>query len=542
MIGWASTRPAVIWAFGVSLILAGGVAFTRLPLATRTTVELPRLSVPASWPGASAELLETYVTSPIEAAIQSARRVRKTSSESGEAGRGGGTGVANSRITVELEPGADVQLTRLAIHERLELLRDDFPQGVTAPQVTNYVPEELDEQPLLQYSLSGPYTPGTLTRLADEQLKPRLTAVPGVSTVQAYGSAENGVSVAYDVQRLRQLDLSPALLAAALAGARVVQSLGEEHRGAAVRTVVLRDQPHAYQDLERIPVRAGNGRVYPLAELASVRPEEDNQGRFSRLNGVPAVGLEITRLLGADVIQTARRVKAAMAGIQELLPAGVTARLESDESVGLAKELRDLVIRGTISFVAVCLILLVTLRHVGSAALVMGSAAVAIAGTALGLYLFGIPANLLTLAGLGMGVGILVQNGVVVVERLRHAGNTPEGRARAGRRITPAVLGSTLTTAVVLFPFLYLQGNARAAFVPFAAAFALALLWSVVSSVVMIPAVSGWSRAPVGTWPRLHRLYVATLRPLVRWRWVTLTLTAGVLGVTTWGFVKKVPR
>jgi multidrug efflux pump subunit AcrB len=172
----------------------------------------------------------------------------------------------------------------------------------------------------------------------------------------------------------------------------------------------------------------------------------------------------------------------------------------------------------------------------------MGSAAVAIAGTALGLYLFGIPANLLTLAGLGMGVGILVQNGVVVVERLRHAENTPEGRALAGRRITPAVLGSTLTTAVVLFPFLYLQGNARAAFVPFAAAFALALLWSVVSSVVMIPAVSHWSAAPVGAWPRLHRFYEATLRPLVRWRWATLALTAGLLALTGWRFVTKVPR
>src|ERR1041384_3735591 len=210
MIRWASERPAVIWAFGVSLMLAGGVAFTRLPLPTGTGVERPRLSVTASWPAASAELLETYVTSPIEAAIQGVRGVRKTSSESGESGRG--PAAANSRITVELEPDADVQLTRLAIHERLELLRDDFPLGVTAPQVSNYIPEELDEQPLLQYSLSGPYTPGTLTRLADEQLKPRLTAVPGVSSVTAFGSSENGVSVSYDVQRLRQLDISPTLL------------------------------------------------------------------------------------------------------------------------------------------------------------------------------------------------------------------------------------------------------------------------------------------------------------------------------------------
>jgi HAE1 family hydrophobic/amphiphilic exporter-1 len=533
MIKWASTRPAVVWAFGVAIIIAGAVAFTKLPLATKTTIELPQLTVTAQWQGASAELIETYITSPVEEAIQGVRGVSKTSSTSGERG---------SSITVELEADADVQLTRLAIHERLELLRDALPAGVAPPQVSNYVPEELDEEPLLRYSLSGPYTPGTLTRLAREQLTPRLTAVPGVSTVIPFGSAELGVSVSYDVQRLRQLDISPALLTNALANARVVQSLGEEKSGASVTTVVLRDQPHAYQDLERLPIRAPSGRVFLLGELASVRPEEDNRGFFSRLNGVPAVGLEITRLPGSDVIQTAERVRAAMADIQTILPAGVTVKLESDESIDLGKQLRDLVIRGAIAFAAVCLILLVTMRHFTSAVLVMGSAAVAIAGTALGLYLFKIPANLLTLAGLGMGIGILVQNGVVVVERLRHAENTAVARAEAGRRITPAVVGSTLTTAVVLFPFLYLQGNARAAFVPFAAAFSLALFWSVISSVIMIPAVGVRSTAPVGAWPRLHRAYEKSLRPLVRFRWVTLILTAGILAVVTWGFVKRVPR
>jgi HAE1 family hydrophobic/amphiphilic exporter-1 len=533
MIKWASTRPAVIWAFGVALMLAGGMAFARLPLATKTAVELPRLTVSSSWPGASADLIETYITSPIEAAIQGVRGVRKTSSTSGERG---------STINVDLEPGVDVQLTRLAIHERLELLRKDFPPGVAAPQVYNYVPEELSEQPLLQFSLSGPYTPGTLSKLTREQVEPRITAVPGVSSVGRFGSATVGVSVSYDVQRLRQLDISPALLNAALAGARMVQSLGEEQAGASIKSVVLRDQPHVYQDLEQLPIRAPSGRVFLLGELASVRPEEDTRGFFSRLNGVPKVGLEINRLPGADVIQTAARVKQAMGEIQQILPPGVTVKLESDESVDLGKQLRDLILRGAIAFAAVCLILLLTLRHVRSVALVMGSAAISIAGTALGLYILKIPANLLTLAGLGMGIGILVQNGVVVVERLRFAENTPEARAEAGRRITPAVLGSTLTTAVVLFPFLYLQGNARAAFVPFAAAFALALLWSVVSAVVMIPAVGGWTPAGVGHWPRLHRFYRATLRPLVRWRWVTIGLTTALLGVVTWGFVKRVPR
>src|SRR6185295_8892348 len=110
------------------------------------------------------------------------------------------------------------------------------------------------------------------------------------------------------------------------------------------------------------------------------------------------------------------------------------------------------------AFAAVILVIAIMLRDFRAVALVMGSAAVAIAGTAFGLYVLNIPANMLTLAGLGMGVGILVQNGLVVVERLRHADDTIEGRAAAGAKITPAVIGATLTTAIVLFPFLYLQG------------------------------------------------------------------------------------
>lgn len=533
MIRWAASRPAVVWAFGFALILAGAVSFTRLPLATKTQVELPRLSVRATWFGASAELIETYLTSPVEAAIQSVRGVRKTNSTSSE---------GSMQIQVELEPSVDVQLTRLGIHERMELLRNDRPPGASAPSVSNFVPEELSEQPLLRYVLYGPYTPGTLKRIVDEEIQPRISAVPGVSSVSSFGSAVIGVSVSYDYLRLRQLGISPVLLDQAIRGARMVRALGEERQGAAVRPVALRDQPRVFEDLEDLPIRAPSGKVFRLGELATIRPEEDTQGRFYRINGRTAIGLTLMREAGADAIHTARRVRAAMEQVKPLLPPAVEVRLEQDESLDLAEQLRDLVLRGAIAFAAVIMVLAITLRHFKSVWLVMGSAAVAIAGTALGLYLLEIPANMLTLAGLGMGIGIIAQNGLVVVERLRHAPPTPEGRAEAGRLITPAVIGATLTTAVVLFPFLYLQGNARAAFVPFASAFALALFWSVISALVMIPAVGTGRAAAVGAWPRLHNGYLWLLRPLVRWRWITIALTTVVLGVVTWGFVKKVPR
>jgi multidrug efflux pump subunit AcrB len=533
MIHWATRRPAVVLATAVAILLAGGVAFTRLALATRTSIELPRLTVSATWPGASAELVETYITSPVEAAIQGVRGVRRTSSQSRD---------ETASLTVELEPKADVQLARLGILERLELLRPEFPPGSGAPNVSNFVPENLEEQPLLLFTVSGPYTAGTLQRLADQTVNPRLSAVSGVSGISVQGGTELGVSVSYDARLLRQLAVPPAAIATALAEARIVRALGVQRLGTTQRQVVVRDQPQALDALNRLPVRGPAGRVFRLGELATVRPDEDAAGRFFRINGNPAIAMSVSRLPGADAIKTVAAVRAALRELEPALPPAVRFRVVADESVELGAELRDLVTRGGIAFLAVTAVLALLLRNARAVVLVMASAAVAVAGTALGLFLLGIPANLLTLAGLGMGIGILVHNGVIVVSRLGTQPDTPDGRATAARRILPAVVGSTMTTGIVLLPFLYLQGDARAAFVPFAAAFALALGWSVVSAVLLVPALGGGHGVRQAHWPRARRLYARLVIALLRWRWATLATTGLVLGLLVWGFVKKVPR
>ncbi len=533
MISWSATRPAVVWAAAGALILAGWTAFTRLPFATRPFVELPRLTVSMNWSGASAELVEAHLGSPIEAAIQSVRGVRRIESESGE---------GYARLDIELEPTTRVQLSRLGILERLELLRPDFPPGATDLEVSNYVPAGLEEEPLMSYTVYGPYTAGTLQDLVNRQVEPRLAAVEGVSGVSSMGGALVGVSVAYRPERLRQLDVAPAALLEAMNGARVVEALGVQLAGASERRVVLRDTPGSLDDLAALPVRGPGQRVYRLDELATIRREEDNQGRLFRVNGEPAVMLRITRLPGADAIQTARSIRTTLAEVAGRLPPGVRFQVLADESLRLGEELSDLVRRGLIAFIAVLVVLLAMLQAPRAVAYVMVSVAVAVAGTTLGLYLLDIPANLLTLAGLGMGLGILVQNGVIVVDRFRTVPDTARARAEASRRITPAVLGSTLTTAVVLLPFLYLQGDARAAFTPFAVSFALGLGWSVVTSVVMLPAIGRAHGMHAVRWRRAERAYRQIMVGLLRWRRVTIAGTLLLLVGLGWVFAVKVPR
>ena len=533
MIRWAVHRPAVIWATCAALLLGGAMSFSRLALATRTTVELPRLNVSVAWPGASAELNEMYVASPIEAAIQGVRGIKKTRSESNDDG---------VSLTVELQPDADVQLARLSILERLELLRREFPPGVTSPRVSNYVPDELQEEALLMVTMGGPYTQGALQRIANDILEPRLSAVPGVAGLNVSGGADFGVSIAYNPALLRQLGIDAALIGRAISEARIVTAVGREERGAGQRPVTVRDQPGVIEQLADLPIRGPGNRIFRVGDLATVRPQEDRRGRFFRINGQPAIALSISRLPDADAIKTAARVRVALDEIGRTLPTGVTMSVMADDSEELQKQLKDLLVRGGIAFAAVLVVLLFFLRDLRVPSLVMLSAALAVAATGLGLFVFKIPANLLTLAGLAMGIGILVQNGLVVAERLGSAPDTPEGRAGAARRIAPAVVGATLTTAVVLFPFLYLQGDARAAFVPFASAFTLGLGWSIVTAVVMIPALAAGHRVHEASWPRGRRLYVRMLRPLVRFRWITMLLTLATLGGLTWVFVKKVPR
>jgi HAE1 family hydrophobic/amphiphilic exporter-1 len=555
----AVNRPAVMWALAVALLLAGSIAFTRLPLATRTAVELPRLNVSATWAGASPEVMEAYVTAPLEGAVQGVRGVKRVNSTSRD---------GTSLLTVELEPRADVQMARLGILERLELLRKELPPGVTQPSVSNFVPEGLEEAPLLSLMITGPYTPGALQRTLNERVSPRLSNVAGVAGVTSRGGTTFGVAVSYDAARLRQLGIAPERLNEAIASARVVASLGTLTRGTQVKAVVLRDQPAALDSLASLPVVAPGGRRFRLGELAVVRAEEDARGQFFRINGRPAVALDVTRQSGADAIATAATLRRQVAALGPQLPPGMRLNVASDESTALAEKLQDLARRGGLAMFAVTVVLLLTLRPRRAVWVVMGTTAVAVAGTALTLYVFGIPANLLTLAGLGMGVGILVQNAIVVVERLALAPDTPSSRAEVAGRMVPAVLGSTLTTAVVLLPFLYLQGNTRAAFTPFALAFVIALGWSVFAALVMVPAVSRVGRKAgvrgearpaealgTETLPAGHAVrraagltgwvrggYVRVLVFTLRWRWGTRLVSVGLVGTMAWVFIVKVPR
>ncbi|MGH7700022.1 MAG: efflux RND transporter permease subunit, partial [Gemmatimonadales bacterium] len=482
MIAWAASRPRAVLALSLAVALAGAVAVTRLPLATRPRLELPRLTVDVSWPGASAEVVESYVTSRLEAAAQGVRGVERVASTSRE---------GSAQLDIRLRERADVRLARLELIEAIETIRPSLPPGVRPPRVGNYVPEDLREPVFLQYALVGPYTPEALGTLAQQSLVPALSAVRGVAGVHVSGGGTPQVIVSYDAARLRALGIHADDLRRALVASRVVRPAGTQAVGRAVeRPVTVRDQPAAVESLAALPVARVGDAVVRLGDVASVRLGTNDEGRFYRVNGKPAVTLTLSRLAGANALRTANRVRERLDGLIPGLWPGVRLVKEMDESEPLARELARVAGRVAIAAALVLLVLLAAFRRGRPVGLVLASVVLALAATSLALFLLRIPVNLLTIAGLGMGIGILVDNALIVVERLRARGvGAPDVRARAAREAAPAVLGTTLTTVVVLLPFLYLQGDARAAFAPFAAAFGLALGLSVLTALTLVPAL-----------------------------------------------------
>jgi HAE1 family hydrophobic/amphiphilic exporter-1 len=205
MIRLSIRRPVAITMAYLAVALLGVAAWRNIPIELLPDTDLPQLTVQATWRGASPEVMEAFVTSPIEAAIQQVRGVEKITSTSLDQ-----YGAALAQIQVEFERETDMDFARLDMSERLAVLEDQLPPGVDPPQVRPYVPDEFRDQttPFLRYEVTGPYTQEALRAHVDDRVVPELLLVEGVATVEVQGGRERVLQIELDEQKASALGLS----------------------------------------------------------------------------------------------------------------------------------------------------------------------------------------------------------------------------------------------------------------------------------------------------------------------------------------------
>jgi multidrug efflux pump subunit AcrB len=486
MIRLAIRRPVAVTMAYVAVALLGYAAWRNIPLELLPDTQLPRLSVQVRWQGASPEAVEAFVTSPIEGTIRQVRGVEKVSSTSQ-------AGMAN--IQVEFARGTDMDFTRLELSERLAALRGTLPARVV-PRVLPYVPREFQQQqrPFLEYTLTGPYTPEALRAHVQDVLAPEINQVQGVNDVEVSGGRDRLLEIEMDARRVEALGLSPFAVRQRIQELEYIREAGMVETGGGLRTVAIRQRAESVDDLLHLPLLTDQGRIVRLRDVARVHDTYEDIRQHYRIDGFPAVSFTVHKEAGTNVVRAADAVKAKIDDLEYLHPAGVTLILDQDESEAVRTQLSDLRNRALVAAVVIFLVLLLFLQSLRAAAIVFTTIAFSVLITLNLIYWGGFTLNVLTLMGIAMGFGLIVDNAIVVLEntyRRRKLGDAPAVAAErgAGDVVLP-IFAATLTTVVVLIPFVYLQGELQTYYVPLAIVVGFSLLASLFVAFSFIPGLA----------------------------------------------------
>ncbi len=528
-IAWIQ-RPVAVLSWAVALVVAGIWAFRQIPLEWTPQIELPAFTVSASWPGVSSRTVERYVTAPLERAVQRVPGTAQIESISSE---------GESILRIQIRRDMDPALYAVQLGEALERARTLLPERVI-PVVDRQIPEALrDEVGFMTLQLVGPMAPTLLRRLAEERLVPAFQSLEGIGNVTVYGGRQQELLIRLRLDRIRAHGLSMALVERRLAEQLHNRAFGHlMQRGE--RPLLLHPAMERLRDLRQMPL-AFNSTLLTLQDVADLIIQPAPVRSISRINGQPVITLRLDRAPGSHLLEVARAVHARVAQLQARLPAGAQLRVADDRSENIRAELRDLLYRGGVGLLLLTLVLLAMLRNIRAVGAVFFSVLVSLSAAFLLMLELKLTLNLLTMAGLVLLFGLLVDNAVVVIEQLQvQRQRYPEAYHRAVEATLRAVwlplLGGTLTTLVVLGPLIYFSGDLRALFLPFGILVALVLGFSLLSAVILVPVLGQW--LPPSPSPRqlrrLHRLAEAPYRLARRMPRATLLLLILTLGVPLW--------
>jgi HAE1 family hydrophobic/amphiphilic exporter-1 len=553
MIRFSIRRPVAVGMAYAALALLGVASWFNIPIELLPDTELPRLTITASWRGASPETTEAFLTSPLEAAVQQVRGVEKVTSTSEERN---GTGTA--RIDVEFARGIDMDFARLDLSEWLAALEGELPDGAARPQVEQYVPEEFAEQSrtFLRYTITGPYTVEALRQHVEDEIAPDLRQLQGVADVQPFGGRKRMLEIELDAEKILALGLDPEEVRRKVQALEQVREAGAVREGALLYTVAIRQRAETPEDIRRLPLLTDRGRLVRLSDVAVVRDTYEDPWSFYRIDGQPAVSFQVTKEIGTNVVEVADRVKARLASTRAGLPRGARLLLDTDESEAVRTQLTDLRWRALSAALIVFVVLVFFLRSARSAAIVFASISFSVLITLNLIYAGGMTLNLLTLMGLAMGFGLIIDNAVVVLEniyRRTRLGDSPTTAAERGaREMVLPVLAATLTTIIVFVPFVYLQGEVRLFYIPLAVVVGFTNLASLFVTFSFTPALAGHllrfrrlrgSGEGADERPPLYaRLYAGVVGATLRRPWTVVVLSLLLLAGSGWLFQKYVTR
>ncbi len=464
-----------------ALVLLGAICLTRLPIDLLPKVTLPSVIVITNWPNVAPEVMETTVTRPIERAVSSVPNLYEISSTSGE---------GSSFVRIQFNWGTDIDKAMVDVLQLVQRARRDLPVDPTLqiPTVFKFDPQQM---PILNYAVSGIDDPVQLRTLLDNQVAPIIESANGVASVTITGGQQRAIMVEIDPQRLKAYNLSLPEITRRISQENLNLPAGiarQSNTEYLIRSVGWYTSP---KEIAATPVGSVAGRLITIGDVATVRDATPEQRVFTRRNGEAAVGVIISKQSGANTVSTADAVSKKLEQVQKLYPQ-LKWGLAADQSEFIRNSIGNLQHHALIGAALAVLILLFFLRNLRSTLVVALSIPISIVSTFTLMYICGFSLNVMSLGGLALATGLIVDDAVVVLENIfRHIERDKMRPAEAAvsgtNEIMSAVLASTFTVMVVFLPLLLIQGQAGQMFTQFALVVIFALAVSLLDATTVVP-------------------------------------------------------
>jgi len=471
-------RPVTMFMISFVVILLGAIALTRLPVDLMPESEFPSITVRVNYSGVGPLEMEELVTRPLEQAVSAIAGLEQVNSTSSE---------GNSQVRLQFAWGTDLNEAADEVRTRVDRVRGRMPEDADAPTVFKF---DSNSFPIIGIGVEGDYDQVTLRELATNDLSPRLERVEGVAAVTIDGGLRRQIHVDLSREKITALNVSMDRISQVLRSENQNIPLGEIDD--ADRRFLLRSpgQFTSVDDIRDLIVMTRAGVPVYLKDIAEVTDATEDRRSVTRINGRPGIRMRVTKQSGKNTVEIAEGVRAEIERINREVPSVRLAVLD-DQSKFIERSIHSVQEHAMIGGALVVLVIFLFLRNIRSTLIICTSIPISVIGTFALLYFGGYTLNTLTFGGLALGIGMVVDAAIVVLENTYRHLEMGKDRMTAAidgsEEVWSAILASTLTHIAVFVPMLFLTGVASITFGQLAAVVSFSLAMSLFVAVTIVP-------------------------------------------------------
>jgi multidrug efflux pump len=527
-------RPVLTIVLSIIIILFGAFGFSQLGVREYPAVDPPIITVTTSYAGANADVVESQITEPLEESINGIAGLRTLTSVSRE---------GRSQITVEFELAVDLEAAANDVRDRVSRAMRNLPPDTDPPVVAK---TDADANPILMLTVSSP-TRDLLevNRITNDLFKERLQNIPGVSQITIFGEKKYSMRLWLDPARLASYGMTPLDIRDAIARENVELPAGKIEGNQTELTIKTIGRVADTTEFNNIIVKSSGDRVVRLRDLGHASLEAENLYTILKRNGVPMIGLAVLPQPGANNIAIVNDVYKQIEQIKRDLPPDIAVGVGYDTTTGIRTSISEVVETIAIAFALVVAIIFLFLRNWRTTLIPALAIPVSLVGSFFIMYLMGFSINILTLLGVVLAIGLVVDDAIVVLENIFtkiEEGMSPVQAGYAGsKEIYFAVISTTVALVAVFLPVVFLQGFTGRLFREFGIVIASSVAISAFVALTLTPMLSTrlikheahgrFYNMTERFFQSLNRGYRASLETFMRRRWLAPVIMAASFGL-----------